>query len=510
MSARVHVTNPAQVEAETGSLMFPRVLSDNLARLPGVVVSASSEAPGWPALAARSDNTFERWQPTAMPAWWSLDLGTAQPCNACAIAAHNLGSVAATVVVQSSPDATAWTSRSAATILNSKGREVWRNGVRIASNPAAIGLRPDRTLQFRLGGAIGFQDFAADNDDIYLFGIANRAWSDHEIANWHANPWQLYGGTSQPLDPNAAIDWNNPLTFGLVDVFNGLSTNNPTSVRRFVPVASGQVTAVTRPEGRAVSFTTGSPIGTIIIANNANDLFPNPRVATIFIVRQSRDTVARKSSLFGYDLDGAENRLLSAAPWHDGLLYFGYGGTDLSRRISVPFVKTTDVETLVFVAHATTPTDNPLLLLYPTNTSRHWRLHVSGATAPTVGHIRFGRALAFEHGIAGPHVPLDYARRVVVSPSRSEGGQWLGASVRRIGQRSDVQISGLTWDWWRTHGDPFVREARDRARPFFFAWNPARAPQDVAYCTLDADVDPAHRAGDLVDVTLSLSGFAGP
>jgi len=275
MTARVHVTWPETVAAETGSLMYPRVLIDNLARLPGVVVSASSEAPGWPALAARSDNTFERWQPTAMPAWWSLDLGTAQPCNACTIAAHNLGSVAATVVVQSSPDATAWTNSSATVAVAAAG-------------------------------------------------------------------------------------------------------------------------------------------------------------------------------------------------------------------------------------------DGPLLLLYPSVTARHWRLSITGAAVPTIGHIRFGRTLTLEHGIAGPHVPLDYARRVVVSPSRSEGGQWLGASVRRTGQRSEVQISGLTWDWWRTHGDPFVREARDRARPFFFAWNPARAPQDVAYCTLDADVDPAHRAGDLVDVTLSLSGFAGP
>lgn len=504
MSARVHVTNQAQVEAETGSLMFPRVLSDNLARLPGVVVSASSEAPGWPALAARSDNTFERWQPTAMPAWWSLDLGTAQPCNACAIAAHNLGTVASTTHVQSSPDNATWTARSAAMLSASKGREIWRNGVRIASNPAKIGTRQTEVTPMRLGAV----DWPGDNNDVYLFGVASRAWSDDEIIRWHTNPWQIFGGTSQPLDPHAAIDWNNPLTTGLVDVFNGLSTSNPTSVRRFVPVASGQVTAVTRPEGRAVSFTAGEPRGFVVIADNANDLFPDSNTATIFVVRQSRDTIARNGELFGYST--ADSLVIAHAPFGDGFMYFDYGGADPTRRIVVPFEKTTAVETLVFVAHATTPTDNPLLLLYPTNTSRHWRLHVAGAAAPTIGHIRFGRALTLEHGIAGPHVPLDYARRVVVSPSRSEGGQWLGASVRRTGQRSDVQISGLTWDWWRTHGDPFVREARDRARPFFFAWNPARAPQDVAYCTLDADVDPAHRAGDLVDVTLSLSGFAGP
>ena len=281
MTARVHVTSPGAVESETGSLMYPRVLSDNLARRPGVVISASSEAPGWPARAALSDNTYERWRAnvSAQFHWWILDIGTAQPCNACAVAAHNLFSTGArSFVIGSSDDGT----------------------------------------------------------------------------NWH------------------------------------------------------------------------SAVG--------------------------------------------------STPIHS---------------------------------------DAPLLFLFAQQVRRYWRLSMHstdgvGLWTPTIGHIRFGRALTLQHGIAGPYVPLDYARRVVVSPSRSEGGQWLGASVRRTGQRSDVQISGLTWDWWRTHGDPFVREARDRARPFFFAWSPARAPQDVAYCTLDADVEPAHRAGDLVDVTLSLSGFAGP
>ena len=273
MTTRIFVTNPAQVEAETGSLMFPRILSHNLASQTGAIVTAGAAA-GFPAIAARSDNTYERWRPSEMPAAWHLDIGSAQPCNACAIAAHDLAAVGARVIPQWSP--------------------------------------------------------------------------------------------------------------------NGLD------------------------------------------------------------------------------------------PW-----------TWLSDEITIT-------------------TTGPLLFLFPAATQRFFRLHVAGPAPPTIGHIRFGVVSTLEHGIAGPHVPIDYARRVVVSPSRSEGGQWLGASVRRIGQRSDVQISGLTWDWWRTHGDPFVREARDRARPFFFAWNPARAPQDVAYCTLDADVDPAHRAGDLVDVTLSLSGFAGP
>ena len=108
MTARVHVTWPVEVEPETGSLMFPRVLSENLARRPGVVISASSEAPGWPALAALSDNTYERWRPTSMNAHWMLDFGGPQLFNACGIAAHNLGSSNCSVELQVSSDNVVW------------------------------------------------------------------------------------------------------------------------------------------------------------------------------------------------------------------------------------------------------------------------------------------------------------------------------------------------------------------------------------------------------------------
>ena len=121
MSARVVVAQHPRVHERAGLGRDLRRVGDVHARRPGAVVVASTAADGWPALAARSDNTFERWRPTAMPAWWSLDLGTAQPCNACTIAAHNLGSVAATVVVQSSPDATAWTNSSATVAVAAAG-----------------------------------------------------------------------------------------------------------------------------------------------------------------------------------------------------------------------------------------------------------------------------------------------------------------------------------------------------------------------------------------------------
>jgi hypothetical protein len=46
-----------------------------------------------------------------MPATWVIDAGSAQSVSYCGIAAHDLGTKGATVILESSPDNTTWTTR---------------------------------------------------------------------------------------------------------------------------------------------------------------------------------------------------------------------------------------------------------------------------------------------------------------------------------------------------------------------------------------------------------------
>ena len=71
-------------------------------------VSASSEAAGFPAIAAANPLTYEFWSPTASPAWWRVDAGSAVTVDYVGIASHNLGTRGSTVTVQKSDDNSTW------------------------------------------------------------------------------------------------------------------------------------------------------------------------------------------------------------------------------------------------------------------------------------------------------------------------------------------------------------------------------------------------------------------
>lgn len=83
-------------------------------RLSGTV-AASTSAAGFAAANAATVRTDSFWRPTALAATWRLDAGSAQSVSYCGIAAHDLGSKGCTILVQSSTDDAAWTTRATIT-----------------------------------------------------------------------------------------------------------------------------------------------------------------------------------------------------------------------------------------------------------------------------------------------------------------------------------------------------------------------------------------------------------
>jgi hypothetical protein len=95
-----------------------------------------------------------------------------------------------------------------------KGREIWRRGVKIASNASAKAARPSDANPFGIGPIGNTTPF--DDVETYVFGVVNREWTDAEIIRWCADPWQILddpslvsaraaasGTTDTPVNPAA-------------------------------------------------------------------------------------------------------------------------------------------------------------------------------------------------------------------------------------------------------------------------------------------------------------------
>ncbi len=83
----------------------------------------------------------------------------------------------------------------------SKGREIWRNGVRLASNGNTVSCTPTGR-QFCLG-SVPFLSFG-DNEDVALCVVSNAEWSDSEILAWSRNPFGRSFAPQQIIIPTPA------------------------------------------------------------------------------------------------------------------------------------------------------------------------------------------------------------------------------------------------------------------------------------------------------------------
>jgi len=72
-------------------------------------ISVSSETAGGPKDSILRPNTYEFWEPIALPAEIVIDLGVARAADYVGLAGHTIGSSGVAVKVQHSPDGTTWT-----------------------------------------------------------------------------------------------------------------------------------------------------------------------------------------------------------------------------------------------------------------------------------------------------------------------------------------------------------------------------------------------------------------
>lgn len=151
-----------------------------------------------------------------------------------------------------------------------------------------------------------------------------------------------------------------------------------------------------------------------------------------------------------------------------------------------------------------------ILALFEEQTSTKVRLSLSGGTGiPRVADFTVGPALRFERRLYQGHIPDVLATRTEFAVNRSRNGQRLGATVVREGLENTIEIDNLSGDWVRANLVPAINSLR-RTYPAYWAWRPAKYPNDLAFIWCDRDIRPPNTGPrDLMSVSIPYVGI-GP
>lgn len=154
------------------------------------------------------------------------------------------------------------------------------------------------------------------------------------------------------------------------------------------------------------------------------------------------------------------------------------------------------------IASTAITTDEPIMAIFGPQTRQRWRISISNGTAPTIGVIKFGKALQMERPIYGGHAPIPMARQTIMRSNNSESGEFLGRAKQRLYLSTSYDWQNLTAAWVRVNWPSFQKAIEDS--PFFIAWRPATFG-DVALAQTDQVPIPQNMGvRDLMSVSLSV------
>lgn len=152
------------------------------------------------------------------------------------------------------------------------------------------------------------------------------------------------------------------------------------------------------------------------------------------------------------------------------------------------------------------PSDNAaIMFMDELRSARHIQISLSGSGSPNLAVVYVGKMLAMQRMIYGGHSPITLSRQTLLKQPMSRGGEFLGQSFRKLGIQSSASFKNLTAGWYRSEFDPFVKAARKQ--PFFFAWRPLSFPNEVGFVWSGEDISPSNMGRrDFMEVSWKMTG----
>lgn len=144
-----------------------------------------------------------------------------------------------------------------------------------------------------------------------------------------------------------------------------------------------------------------------------------------------------------------------------------------------------------YTGSAKTPGDNKAIFFIGTpQTALFWRLNFTGLLAAEtliVGQAFIGSSLQMFSPPEPGFTPPELALNNKYITSRADGGDFLGRSLIRRGSKMAFSNSIVHKDWVRANWQALM--AAIEKTPFYYAWDSANYPTEVAFCYIDKKID---------------------
>ena len=167
--------------------------------------------------------------------------------------------------------------------------------------------------------------------------------------------------------------------------------------------------------------------------------------------------------------------------------YFGVAGHNLHQHGGTISLEYYNGAAWVELAACAPGTSSPFMQLFTKVTSNQYRVTVACTSAATIGVVMAGRRLTMPHGNYVGFGPFPLQQATKLYTAQAQRGQILGRSTIRSGYSGTFDIDFLDPQWMRDTFQAFITHARDAG--WFLLWNPARHPNEAAYCMTTGDVD---------------------
>lgn len=102
-----------------------------------------------------------------------------------------------------------------------------------------------------------------------------------------------------------------------------------------------------------------------------------------------------------------------------------------------------------------------------------------------IGYIAAGVAMQMQRPFFNGHIPFIDGDVTEYYNNRTESGQRIGRSIRRLGYKASYQWNNIDDAWYRQYIPPFKEAAK--ITPIFIGWNLLEYPLDVAFGELTGD-----------------------